>query len=99
MISAMRCTRRDVLLSALTLPLAALCGDAPHGEARPANTGTRPDRGLTIETVNEKPGWVVRVDVDRADRIYRPGDYVEVEVVSEKAGYLYLFNSDAGNDV
>ena len=33
--------------------------------------------------------------VDRRDRVYSTGEFVNVSVVSEQAGYLYLFNVDA----
>ena len=44
---------------------------------------------------NDAPAWMVRVAVDRTDRVYATGEFVNVSVVSEEAGYLYLFSVDA----
>ena len=42
---------------------------------------------------NARPGFMVRVSVDRDDRIYREGQSVRFTVRSEKNGYLYLLNA------
>jgi hypothetical protein len=42
--------------------------------------------------MNEAPAWMVRVSVDRQDGAYVVGEDVNIRVVSEQAGYLYLFN-------
>jgi tetratricopeptide (TPR) repeat protein len=56
-------------------------------------------RQVVRAATNDFPGWMVRVSVDREDRTYRIGDEVKVKVKSEKGGYLYLFNVDAGDEV
>jgi hypothetical protein len=56
-----------------------------------------PAQGPAAETMNEAPAWMVRVSVDRADRTYVVGEDVNVRVVSEQAGYLYLFDVDTSN--
>jgi hypothetical protein len=56
-------------------------------------------QGPTAEVMNEAPAWMVRVSVDRADRTYVVGEDVNVRVVSEQGGYLYLFDVDSGNAV
>ncbi|MGO9924481.1 MAG: caspase family protein [Isosphaeraceae bacterium] len=53
------------------------------------------DQGATAAATNDSPAWMVRVAVDRRDRVYSTGEFVNVSVVSEQAGYLYLFNVDA----
>src|SRR3954471_19467197 len=58
-----------------------------------------PVQGPAAEAMNEAPAWMVRVSVDRADRTYVVGEDVNVRVVSEQAGYLYLFDVDSGNAV
>jgi hypothetical protein len=42
--------------------------------------------------VAPRAGYFVRVDVDKADRIYREGDLLTATVKSQKEGYLYLIN-------
>lgn len=57
-------------------------------------------RAVLIEEVrNNTPAFMVRVEVDRADRTYRGGEQMHVRVVSEKAGYLYLLYCDAGGNI
>ncbi len=41
---------------------------------------------------NDRPVFVVRIDVDHADRVYEDRDLIKATVVSEKAGYLYLLS-------
>ncbi|HUT93090.1 MAG TPA: DUF4384 domain-containing protein [Thermoguttaceae bacterium] len=57
-------------------------------------------RGVLVEEVrNENPSFMVRIDVDHPDRIYRQGEEMRVRVISEKAGYLYLIYCDAGGNM
>jgi hypothetical protein len=57
-------------------------------------------RGVVVDEVrNEHPTFMVRVDVDKAERVYRGGEEMAVKVVSAKAGYLYLLYCDAGGMV
>jgi len=57
-------------------------------------------RGVLVEDVrNENPSFMVRIDVDHADRIYRQGEEMRVRVISEKAGYLYLIYCDASGNM
>ena len=80
-----------IAMHALWLALLTV-GAARLAEAQQAETA----RGVIIEEVrNDQPAFMVRVDVDHPDRIYRHGDEMRVSVVSEKAGYLYLIYCDA----
>jgi uncharacterized caspase-like protein len=67
---------------------------------------------IFIEGTNQTPSWMVRVDVDKPDRTYkvdpddkdRPADQkkselLRVKVLSEKEGYLYLFNIDPDGNI
>lgn len=78
-------------ISVLTL-LGALLAHALVDRAVVAdNVGeTRTIRSVMVEAVNERPAFMVRVDVDHPNRIYRDGEVMRVYVTSEKAGYLYL---------
>jgi len=73
------------------LPEPAAQADAPElGRAR----------GVLVEEVrNENPSFMVRIDVDHPDRIYRQGEEMRVRVISEKAGYLYLIYCDASGNM
>jgi hypothetical protein len=82
---------RTISRQALCLALLTLCAAGP-ADAQQAET----PRGVIIEEVrNDQPAFMVRVDVDHPDRVYRHGDEMRVSVVSEKAGYLYLLYCDA----
>ena len=57
-------------------------------------------RGAFVEEIsNERPGFAVRVDVDRSDRIYAKDDLLTATVESSEDGYLYLFYRDAPGNV
>jgi hypothetical protein len=56
-------------------------------------------RSLFVEGINDAATWMVRVDVDHKDRVYRTGDLLTATVRSERAGYLYLFNVDVDGEV
>ena len=56
-------------------------------------------RRLALNQFHRTPPFLVRVDVDRPDRIYRSGDTIQISVRSEREGYLYLFYCDANQDV
>ncbi len=82
---------QTIAKNALWLALVAVCAARP-ADAQQGETA----RGVIIEEVrNDQPAFMVRVDVDHPDRIYRHGDEMRVSVVSEKAGYLYLLYCDA----
>jgi|GEM_PF-2099294 len=57
-----------------------------------------PDPSPAAEAMNEAPAWMVRVAVDRQDRAYVVGEDVNIQAVSEQAGYLYLFNIDTAGE-
>jgi len=84
-------TLKQVLL-AMTVNFGLVFGiSSTHGQD--ANT-----RAAIVESVhNETPGFMVRVDVNHANRIYRAGEDLKVTVKSEKAGYLYLVYTQADN--
>jgi len=98
MTSATRLARWAVMAAAVTAALTLFVSAVPQASAQ-VGLKRRPSRALTVEPMNETPGWAVRVNVDRPDHIYRPGDYVIAEVVSERDGYLYLLNIDASNEI
>jgi hypothetical protein len=56
-------------------------------------------RNLFAEGINDAAPWLVRVDVDHKNRVYRTGDTLTATVRSEKEGYLYLFNVDVDGEV
>lgn len=47
-------------------------------------------RGILIERIHDRPPFLVRVDVNHDSHVYEFGDVLEVTVVSEEPGYLYL---------
>jgi hypothetical protein len=56
-------------------------------------------RALYVEeAVNRTPDFQVRVNVDRADRIYSVDDLVTVTVRSRESGYLYLVYVQANGE-
>lgn len=57
-------------------------------------------RAVVVEEIrNDNPAFVVRVDVDRKNRVYRVGDVMTVTVRSSRAGYLYLLYRQADGKV
>jgi hypothetical protein len=86
---------RDQLFQA-SLPLIVLfCISSP---AFAQNLGN--SRAAIVEEVrNERPGFMVRVDVDHKNRIYREDEFLSITVKSEKPGYLYLVYCQADNKV
>jgi hypothetical protein len=69
-----------------------------------AGTGAEPSigdpRAVVVEELrNDHPAFLVRVDVDQADRIYHGGETMRVNVVSAQSGYLYLLYCDAAGKV
>jgi hypothetical protein len=67
----------------------------------PASSQEKGDpRGVAVEQVrNERPAFMVRVSVDRPNRVYRGKEEMRVSVVSEREGYLYLFYCDANQKI
>src|SRR5262249_17731786 len=74
--------------------LLALLTFLPAAPAADAQT-----RNLFAEGINDAAPWLVRVDVDHKNRIYRTGDTLTATVRSEREGYLYLFNVDVDGEV
>jgi hypothetical protein len=59
-----------------------------------------PDKWFVVEsTVNAEPSFMLRVDVDKPDRVYAVGETMTVRVRSEKDCYLYLLYYSAGDRV
>jgi len=82
--------RTALFIVTLTLVVSPMCAQSSGSDCR----------GCFVEEVrNDKPAFVVRVDVDRKDRVYKNGDVVKVYVTSEKEGYLYLFYRMANGQV
>ncbi len=71
--------------------LAALTGGLQAQEFR---LSPPPRDDLSAAIRNEKAPWLVRVAVDRPDRAYEVGEFVNVRVISEEDGFLYLANKD-----
>ena len=74
----------------------ALAGEASFG-VLDSSLVDKGSRGIAVETKirNDHPAFVVRVDVDHPDHVYRAGDLLQVRVTSERAGYLYLLYRQA----
>src|SRR5205823_12763286 len=72
----------------------ALGATAQSGAAGPTS------RKIFVEGTNQSPAWMVRIEVDKADRVYHVDvdhdkcDLLKIKLRSEKDGYLYLFNID-----
>jgi uncharacterized caspase-like protein len=80
--------------------LAALCCVAlPMRAADPPPKEDTQSRKIFVEGTNQTPSWMVRVDVDNPDRVYHEKEQIVVKVVSEKDGYLYLFNIDPAGEI
>jgi len=80
--------------------LAACLGALPVSPTQADSPELGRARGVLVEEVrNETPSFMVRIDVDHPDRIYRQGEEMRVRVISEKAGYLYLIYCDAGGNM
>jgi len=62
------------------------------GSLRAADKPQANPRKIFVVGTNEAPAWMVRVDVDKTERLYVPGENIKVKVLSEEDGYLYLFN-------
>lgn len=56
-------------------------------------------RRVALEQLQTLPPFLVRVDVDHPDRVYRGGETIQVSVRSEQSGHLYLFYCDASGQV
>ena len=67
--------------------------------ASTASSRGTPRAAIVEEVRNDEAGFMVRVDVDHANRIYRENEELKVSVKSEKAGYLYLVYTRADNKV
>ena len=51
-----------------------------------------PAKWVEVEgLVNDEPSFMIHVDVDKPDRVYRKGDTMTVSVQAEKECYVYLF--------
>lgn len=68
---------------------------------RPAGAASEPPKpgASVVLPINDTPGWAVRANVDKADRTYRPGEFVVIDVLSEKKGFVYLFNVDSAGEI
>jgi hypothetical protein len=81
------------------LPTLVLLATAFAASAKEPTKPVAAFRRLAAEGTNEFPSWMVRVSVDHDSRTYKLDESVKVTVVSERAGYLYLFNIDALGEV
>jgi hypothetical protein len=57
-----------------------------------ANVSAEPPPAAPGAGVNPWPSFLVRVEVNHPDHVYREGDKLSARVLSEKDGFLYLFN-------
>lgn len=55
----------------------------------------KPTFSLDVTAVDDSSTELVNVDMDRADKVYHLGDYVQISVTSTVDGYLYLFSVDS----
>jgi hypothetical protein len=62
------------------------------GEGRPSPAA---DQNPAADAMNDAPAWMVRLAVDRKDGSYVVGEDVNIEVTSERDGFLYLFDIDS----
>jgi len=77
----------------LALSVSATC-------ARHCPAQAPPDKWFVVEsTVNAEPSFMLRVDVDKPDRVYAVGETMTVRVRSERDCYLYLLYYSAGDRV
>jgi hypothetical protein len=86
------------------LPLAARADiiQPLAGRELPSAATAKSARGVNVEAATQNPqaSFLVRVSVDRADAIYEQGELMQVSVLSERSGYLYLIYKQAdGTDV
>jgi len=90
--------RFGLLTAALAMCLLAgsLPGDEPKakGKDKDKDDIEVASHRMMAVAVNDKPGWKIKVSVDKADQDYKVGDEVVVTVKSAKDGYLYLINTD-----
>src|SRR5947209_561022 len=74
----------------------ALAGALIAGVALPGLAADGFNKFQVVKPViNEESGFLLRLDVDHKDRIYREGDTMTVSVEAEKDCYLYLIYYDA----
>ena len=84
---------------ALLATLAACTASGAFAQQSPTYEAGDP-RGVMVEEVrNDMPSFMVRVDVDKPDRVYRDGELMQVRVISERPGYLYLLYCDAEQNI
>lgn len=72
------------------------CFAFPPGLASSSEPAEDPGGVVVDEIRNDHPSFMVRVDVDKPDRVYCGGEEMTVKVVSAKSGYLYVLYCDAG---
>ncbi len=77
------------LLASAVLALASLAAAQENADPRAA----------ALTEINDTPTFLVRVDVDHPDRVYRGGETIQVSVRSERKGHLYLFYCDANRQI
>jgi hypothetical protein len=89
---AMNHSRRIACLAALAASVTAALAVAAEPPRNP--------RGVFVEEVrNDQPAFLVRVDVDRPNRVFFAGEELRVRVKTDRDGYLYLLYCDAANQV
>lgn len=88
--SKRRLCRSGWLFAVATIGLATANANAPDN---------MDPRGMALSEVNDTPAFLVRVDVDHPDRVYRGGESIQASVRSERQGCLYLFYCDANKQI
>ncbi len=89
---------RPTILWGIALALLAYAGTQLAAQA--ADQPAAGTRGVMVQDLrNEKAPFLVRVDVDRPDRVYRGGETMTVTVTSEEEGYLYLLYLSAEDEL
>ncbi len=80
-----------LLIGSLVGPL--LAGAAPKSPA------DDPKAFVVEHGVNEQSGFMIRVSVDKPDRVYHEGETMTVTVVPERDCYVYLLYYDAEDNI
>ena len=66
----------------------------------PAHSRADDNKFMQVKpVVNEQSGFLLRIDVNHKDRIYREGDKLVVSVLAEKDCYIYLLYYDAAGEI
>ena len=91
------CIAKQLFVTALAAVLVASATGAEWDLELP--TGANPPAQRPEDIRQGNPGFLVRVDVDRATRSYRQGDTLSISVACEADAYLYVLYKQADDKV